>query len=1035
MKTAPLPARRTASWLVRVLLVCTFLVPGLRLSAADEARRTYDLAAGDAAVTLKSFADQSGREIVYPADLVRGTQTNAVKGKLTAKEALDRMLSGTPLVASISRLGTLSVTRVDDPNAAGAVAKRSDRPTTQAEKNEEGVLKLDIFEVMGSKLLNMDKPRSRDDAQPYIVLDRAQIEQSGALDLQDFLKQRLTMNTQAATNSTSSAFAGALSSINLRGLGTSQTLVLIDGHRSASFGQAGNQLQSDLSGIPLAAVERIEVLPTTASGIYGGSATGGVVNIILRRDYAGVEVKGSYENTFDTDSAIKRVDLSAGLTLEGGKTNLLLTASYSEGNQLVTRDRRFVQEGRAAILANNPASLLSATASVLGATANIRSSNGANLVLRDGTPLNSPITYLPAGYAGYQASGGAPLVANAGKFNLDLSSDAGGGGGGLGVINGPVTEAISFTVRRQFSPGLQAFVELGAADVTSYYAISAAGQFTIAPSVAANPFNQTIIVRTPLPGLPSEQRSENNNRRAVGGIIFRLPWKWTGEMDYTWNRVKFGFQGNGALLATAASAVSNGTINILRDINAYPVDMLPYVATLGTPNGPFVSTLKDTTLRLAGPVLTLPGGDVQATVSAEHLEDELAEGAQTITGTVVNVYPPRARRVDSAYAEFRVPLVSAANQSRPFLHDLELQLAVRQDNYTVEGVTNSLPAGSTTPVSRATNKTDSTNPTIGLKYKPVEGLTLRASYGTGFLPPSTNNVLPASQTFASTVSDPRRGGAFTSIAGAQVLIGGNPDLGPEKSENWSVGLVLTPRQVKGLRLSVDYTHMRKTDNITTLTAQQIVDNESIFADRVTRAAPAPGDPFPVGPITALNITALNIAQAVLESYDVALDYSTGPTGFGSFDLFAMSTWQTHFQTQLLPGLPIVENAGIGGGFLSIPLKFKAVGGLTWKRGRFTAGWTTRYLDSYLASTNATVRLSQGNGGRVASQVYHDVFASYRVGQKQDRLELFGGTEFTVGVKNLFNASPPFDAGNPTLLVSTLGDGRLAVYYVSVKRAF
>jgi len=72
-----------------------------------------------------------------------------------------------------------------------------------------------------------------------------------------------------------------------------------------------------LNGIPLAAIERIEVLPTTASGIYGGSATGGVINIILKRDFQGFQTRLTYDNTFDTDSAVRRVDLSAGFNLEG----------------------------------------------------------------------------------------------------------------------------------------------------------------------------------------------------------------------------------------------------------------------------------------------------------------------------------------------------------------------------------------------------------------------------------------------------------------------------------------------------------------------------------------------------------------------------------------------------------------------------------------------------------------------------------------------------------------------------------------------
>src|SRR5690606_5082656 len=114
-------------------------------------------------------------------------------------------------------------------------------------------------------------------------------------------------------------------------LGAGQTLILVDGRRQPGFPSYGNSGQADLNGIPLAAIERIEVLPTTASGIYGGSATGGVVNVVLRRDYQGAEVSVKYEDSFRSDAPNHRVDLAAGFNLFDGKTNVLVAGSYMEG--------------------------------------------------------------------------------------------------------------------------------------------------------------------------------------------------------------------------------------------------------------------------------------------------------------------------------------------------------------------------------------------------------------------------------------------------------------------------------------------------------------------------------------------------------------------------------------------------------------------------------------------------------------------------------------------------------------------------------
>ena len=196
-------------------------------------------------------------------------------------------------------------------------------------------------------------------------------------------------------------------------LGANQTLILIDGRRSAGANLSGSPQQPDLNGIPLAAIERIEVLPTTASGIYGGGATGGVINVVLRRDYSGLESRVSYENSFDSGAIKRRVDLATGFNLEGGKTTVLLAGNYSNANALAVGDRDLVQRGRNRILENNGFGGFDTLGIIppLGATTNIRSQTGANLTLKSGGALNSPITFVPIGYAGAGSDAGAGLVA------------------------------------------------------------------------------------------------------------------------------------------------------------------------------------------------------------------------------------------------------------------------------------------------------------------------------------------------------------------------------------------------------------------------------------------------------------------------------------------------------------------------------------------------------------------------------------------------------------------------------------------------
>src|SRR6185437_7108695 len=150
--------------------------------------------------------------------------------------------------------------------------------------------------IRGSRTMNVDVARTENDVQPYTIFSSQDIERSGVTTVEDFLKQKLTMNTTAQTNS--QAFEsplGTTSSINLRGLGSGETLVLIDGRRRAGVSFNGNINQPDINGIPLAAIERIEVLPSSASAIYGGAALGGVVNIVMKKNFSGGDLKYTYD--------------------------------------------------------------------------------------------------------------------------------------------------------------------------------------------------------------------------------------------------------------------------------------------------------------------------------------------------------------------------------------------------------------------------------------------------------------------------------------------------------------------------------------------------------------------------------------------------------------------------------------------------------------------------------------------------------------------------------------------------------------------
>ena len=1070
----------------------------LSLSAyamADEAKRAIHIPSGELSVALELLAKQSGTDLVYRPDQVEGFRTGGVDSELSTVEAVTRLLEGTPLVLSTDSTGAmlialptsafpnegpqgstsasersksfwshLRLAQADTPSPSAGEGRDRQQATADQKDPAQSQERIEVEEfvvkgipeilVKGSKLLNMDIARSRDDAQSYVIYDRQTIEQSNAINLDDFLKQRLPMNSVAGSAEQSgNSLIGNKSELNLRGLGANQTLILIDGHRTSNVTLGSGPFQPDISGIPLAAVERIEVLPATASGIYGGGATGGAVNIILRRDYQGIESKLAYENTFSSDAPIRTVDLSGGTSLEGGKTHVMLALQWSDNDGLSVGDRDLMQRGQQAILANNPNLYFNNAVPPLGATTNIRSQNGSNLTLRDGTALNAPRTFIPAGYAGIDSDDGAALVTNAGRYNLDLARTAqvsvgpGGAGANYPLANRTTRKSVIGTVRREFTPRLNAFAEIAASDNAVDAAYTPFGSFALAAGAAGNPFNQAVRVTVPIDLGETGISSEIRHRRFVGGVLFKISSNWIAEADYTWHESIYNNpDGVLNLFPSAEAAVNAGSIDVFRDLNLNPIDVNSHLGESQIRRD-FPTTLRDTTLRFSGPLWELPAGPLRLTGLLEHRERTIDRVISLAPVFGLAVYlPEREQTVDSVYAELSIPLISARN-ARPGIQLLDLQLLARVDDYKTRtsGAQRSVPIDGPAPADQpATNKVRSVDPTVALRYQPVSDVMLRASYATGFLPPEVDELVTETNQTASVI-DPRRGNSGYTVTSANLVSGGNPNLGPEESESWSGGFVLTPRGLPSLRWSVDYTRLTKTDNISRLPFQTIINNEFLFPARVIRGANLPGDPAGwAGPIIGGDATVMNLARAQLEAYDTQLDYRIATAAAGTFDLSLIGTWQKRYWTQALPNAPIEENVGIRRLAASIPLEFKANATLSWIFNQFRTGFTVRYFDSYLvadltASANAAVLAAQGNGGRVPSQTYVDMFVNYRFPQtdmdSSIRGRLLTGVDMQFGVKNLFDREPPLDVANTATYYSQFGDPRLSSYYLSLKRSF
>ncbi len=921
---------------------------------------------------------------------------------------------------------------------------------------QSDVLQLEKYEVMGRKPFtdqNVDVVRTMNDVQPYYIFDAPTIAQSGATNIEDFLKSNLTMNTEAGTIGQGRTVYGGSSSINFIGLGTLQTLILIDGRRLPAEILAGTPHQPPLNGIPLAAIDRVEVLPSSASAIYGGAAMAGVVNVILKKDFNGGELGINYDNTFTGRSPIRTVDLTDGFTLANGKLHALVTAHYSEARPISFQDRSFINDYFSLAIARNPT--LARYTSYAYATPNITSTSG-NLVLKNGTPLNSPETFVPAGTApGSNLTSG--LLANAGLYNSTLVPFGGGTGEYSNVEQGFRQKMLRGSLTWDVTSSLQAFFDLSTASYAASLAENGLTFGTVPTAAPTNPFLQTVTVAFPEPQIGTLYTNNVIDVMTVG-LKGSISADWQAELDYTWSSDNLFSFNNANFDTTALNAdLASGAINPFSDTVKYPINYNPYREPVVEG---FPSTLNDVGLRVSGNVFHLPAGSIQLVTGLEHRTEGVRDGylsalhPANIPASTLADYFGNSQSNNSAYAEAVVPVLKTDG----LIRFLEAQLAGRYDAYSIGSGTASAsvlpnatpPTVTYSPATAApfhtTIKYTSTNPTVGFKLELPAGFMLRTSYSTAFLPPTLAQLTPnpTTSTSLTTVTDPTTNKSY----GVSTRTGGNPALTPQKAKDWDAGAVYAPpaEWLKGLRFDLEYYHIEEENVIGTLTAQQLTNLQSSYPNRITR------DPTS-GLITLVDISSLNLYKLVTEGWDTTVSWEHN-LPLGTLRLSAMGTIITHYAQEIAPGAPLLEYAGYAndGG----PAKLKANFRATWERGPWTLGWTVSYFGSYkqsgapgspiyagnpLTPLTTTYLLAQ-NGDHVPSQVYDDVFVAYKFPRRiqgHGRIGdyLLDDWRLQVGVKDVFNRAPPLDAFNASVGApySFYGDPRLRHYWLTINRDF
>jgi len=1000
----------------RRVLAPAFAALALALGAPADAAPAVplDIREGPMATALADLARQARIDLLYDRKLVRGLTSRPVRGRFNGEVALARLLAGSGIGYRTTPDGAYVLFVIPAPAAVevgdGAIAE---------------------LLVVGRRTQNVDIRRTENDIQPYRISGRRELDTSGRETVDEFLRARESANAQQGA----AALGGGdpRSTVDLRGFGEASTLVLVDGRRMPFVPTlVGEFYQADINGIPLGAVERVEVLTTTAGGIYGPGAVGGVVNVVLRRDYRGADltVQGGISDRGDAQN--DRIEARLGFTPDHGKTDVMLYVSHAEAAPLRAGARDYLERADRRRFTNDP-DAYAADLPVRNGVSVLALRPGETLSLDPaygGAALNARYTFLPLGFSGTPADAGALLAANAGKLPLELADDA--SGRRRYIATSPTVTSGLFNARRKFGPHVEAFVDgLYARNRGRWVGTLGAPTLAQGATRPGNPFAQDILLTFPVGGAERIERDVALDvDRWTVGLIADLPRGWKATADYTASRLRYRQTEDSANTGAAlADAVRTGAPGPDGSLTFAPFANWAAVAAALPALGFQDVTLYrlrersgDSSVRLAGPVLTLPGGPLTVTLLGEDRHDRVADSA-----SAGRIFPSRSQAVLSGYGEIRAPL-GTPDADNPLLRGLELQLAVRYDRVTQRGAASPF---SLTNDGRFLVRNDGVTYTAGARLLPSRHLMLRASVATGERPTTLSDLQTLEGVSTGGPADPRRGGRPIGSEGAYAsYLQGSTRVRPAQAQSFTVGAVLNPEGRGRPRLSVDYSRIVVSDEPAPfpLSAAALLANEALYPDRVLRAPLTPADAaagFTAGRVIGIDTTLANLGRTLVETVDAKFDWQLPTTGVGDVRLYGAATWQPTYRTRRAPTSPTIDRVG----HIDGPLEWRGNAGVEWVTGPVSVDLNAQYYSHYRVTTADPARNS-GNGQDVIfqgsefvpAQVYVDLNIRRRFTLPADA-GLLRVLDARLSVQNLFDHSPPIVAAVSSLGFSAYGDPR------------
>ncbi|MEH3108172.1 MAG: TonB-dependent receptor [Sphingomonas fennica] len=769
-------------------------------------------------------------------------------------------------------------------------------------------------------------------------------------------------NFNGAANNANANITGG-NGINLRGLGTEATLTLLNGRR---LPPAGTQAQFfDPSIIPTAAIGRLEVMADGGSAIYGSDAVGGVVNILLRRDFEGVEANVRYGFNREVNQQI--YGLIAGHNWGSGR--VMIAYEHNERTPLRAEQRERY-------------------------TDDLRRFGGTDQRSFNSNPGNIQVGGnrfgIPAGQNGTGLTAGRLTAPN--RQSAYLGADA---------IPGQNRDSVIGSASQEITPAIKIWAE-------GFYAKRKLDRSTGAQSanltvprsnpyfVSPNPAAASVTVNYSFYDDfgPTRQDAFQEAWDAAGGVDIDLGGSWNASAYASYGRDDEGrtvYAINNAQLTAALRDT-----NPLTAFNPFGDGSFTNPATLARLLGyNFIGSrydLQDYGLKVDGSLFSLPGGEVKLAVGGEYQDHTLRSlFSNNIAGadvaTIIDRQSKTKRDVKSVYGEVFVPLFSGRNAVGG-IEELSLSAAIRHDDYSDFGGT--------------------TNPKFAVRYKPVRALALRGTYGRSFRAPTLSDIDPTTATISvQDFTDPT---AATGVTRTLWVRGGSGDLGPERATIWSLGGDLEPAFVPGLNLSltyfnVDYKNRIETPGNDTLALTPA--RAALLGPLVQRNPSAAlvlsflNSPFytglqenPANVLAFVDGRKVNVGRVRTDGLEGVANYAFD-LGGGRATVGGTATHILRFKRSSLPTLPLTEVVNT----INNPLSFRARGTLGWSDDRFGANLFVNYAGRYRNNSVAPVQ-------RVRAYTTADLSLRYTMRAEDGGRSLLGGTSLTFDVQNVTDTKVP-----------------------------